>query len=240
MIKALTDEVSVGSEFSGKVTRIMGRGAMVEYIPGREGMVPKDQITPHEMHRIEEAVNIGDELNVKVFEVDGMGRVNLTALGMKQDLPTLKDNETATPATAGSGNYGGGDRGGRGGDRGGRGGDRGGRGGDRGGRGGGYGDRGGRGGGDRGGRDRGGYGDRGPRPSGNYEGGNNDGGNVASNGGGNDGNRADSAPQVPDSFPAEIEAKTKPLTPSSGPGAKLLSSEFGLGARNPLGFRASL
>lgn len=221
MIKGLTDEVSVGSEFKGPITRIMGRGAMVEYIPGREGMVPKDQITPHEVHRIEEAVNIGDVLSVKVFEVDGMGRVNLTALGLKQDLPTLKDNETATAATAGSGNYGGGnDRGGRGGgDRGGRGGggDRGGRGGgggygDRGGRGGGGGDRGGRGGGggygDRGGRD------RGPRPSGNYDGGNNDGGNngnVATNGGGErDGNRAEpmSAPQVPDAFPRRGDDET--------------------------------
>jgi len=204
MIKGLTDEVSVGSEFRGKVTRIMGRGAMVEYIPGREGMVPKDQITPREINRIEEAVNIGDEMNVKVFEVDNMGRVNLTALGIAQTLPTLADNESATPAVAGSGNYGS-DRGGRGG------GDRG-RGGDRGGRGGGYGDRGGRGGGDRGGP-RGG-GDRGgPRGGGGggYRDRDRNGAGYEDRGPRNaapqvteiePGNRADAtAPEVPDSFP---------------------------------------
>lgn len=155
-IKALTDEISVGTEFRGKVTRIMGRGAMVEYIPGREGMVPKEHITIKPIGRIEEAVNIGDELNVRVHEVDGMGRINFTALGIAQTLPGLEENADATPPAPGSG---GGDRGGRGG-YGGRGGgdrdrgrggdrDRGGRGGDRGG------DRGVRGGGDR---------DRGPRP----------------------------------------------------------------------------
>ncbi len=152
MIKALTDEVAVGSEFTGKVTRIMGRGAMVEYIPGREGLVPKEHLTVKDIGRIEEVVNIGDELNVKVFEVDHMGRINLTALGVAQTLAGLEDNATATPPASQP-------RGDR--DRGGRGGDR-----DRGGRGGGDRDRGGRGGGDRdrGGRDRGGDRDRGPRP----------------------------------------------------------------------------
>jgi polyribonucleotide nucleotidyltransferase len=132
-IRALTDEVAVGSEFRGKITRIMGRGAMVEYIPGREGLVPKDQLSTKQFGRIEEVVNVGDELSVKVHEVDGMGRINLTALGVKQTLPGLEDNETAVPPPPGQG---GGDRDrGRGGDRGGRGGDRGGggRGGDRGG-----------------------------------------------------------------------------------------------------------
>ncbi len=151
MIRSLTEEVAVGTEFRGKVTRIMGRGAMVEYIPGREGLVPKEQLSAQPLGRIEEAVNIGDELNVKVHEVDGMGRVNFTALGIKQDLPTLADNENATPPPPGAGG-GGRDRGGRGD----RGGDRGGRGGDRGG----YGGRGGDRGGDRG---RGGDRDRGPR-----------------------------------------------------------------------------
>ena len=107
MIKALTDEVSVGTEFKGTVTRIMGRGAMVEYIPGREGMVPKEHISPNQLGRIEEAINIGDEVNVKVFEVDGMGRINLTMMGLPQSLPTLKDNEGATPPASTGGGGGG-------------------------------------------------------------------------------------------------------------------------------------
>lgn len=133
-IRALTDEVAVGSEFRGKITRIMGRGAMVEYIPGREGLVPKDHLSPKPFGRIEEVVNVGDELNVRVHEVDGMGRINLTALGIKQTLAGLEENESAVPPAPVPG--GGGDRG-RGGDRGGRGNDRG------------------------GGRDRGGFRDRG-------------------------------------------------------------------------------
>jgi polyribonucleotide nucleotidyltransferase len=192
-IKALTDEVTVGSEFRGKVTRIMGRGAMVEYIPGREGMVPKEQLSVKQLGRIEEAVNVGDELNVKVFEVDHMGRINLTALGVAQTLPGLEDNENATPPPPSRDDRGGRDRGGRGG--GGFGGRD--RGGDRGGR-----DRGGYGGGGGGGRDRdrAGYGgDRGDR-----------GGSRAvveaepSNGGGGNGGGSSepvSAPSVPDAFP---------------------------------------
>ncbi len=152
MIKGLTDEVAMGAEFRGPVTRIIGRGAFVEYMPGREGMVPKDQLSVQPLGRIEDAVNIGDELNVKVHEIDGQGRVNFTAIGLKQTLPSLAENENGVPPPPGQGDRGGRDRGGRGGDRGGRGGDR-----DRGGRG----DRGGYGGRDRDrDRDRGGRDDR--------------------------------------------------------------------------------
>ena len=98
MVKGLTDEVSVGTEFRGKVTRLMGRGAMVEYTPGREGMVPIEQLTTKEIRRPDDVVSVGDELSVKVFEIDQMGRVNFTALGVAQTLPGLEDNANAVPA----------------------------------------------------------------------------------------------------------------------------------------------
>ena len=148
MIKSLTDEVAVGAEFRGKVTRLMGRGAMVEYINGREGLVPTEQLTVKAVRRPDDVVSVGDELNVKVHEIDGLGRINLTALGLPQTLPSLSENESATPPPPGPPRGGGRDRGGRGGDR-----DRGRGGRDR--------DRGGRGG--YGGRDRGDRGDRGGR-----------------------------------------------------------------------------
>lgn len=155
-IKALVEEVAVGTEFSGKVSRLMGRGAMVEYIPGREGLVPTEHLTVKDIRRPDDVVTVGDEINVRVHEIDSMGRVNFTALGIAQTHPNLSENADATPPPPGAG--GGGGRGGFG--RGG--GDR-----DRGGRGGGGYDRGRGGGGDRGrGGDRGGYGgnrDRGPR-----------------------------------------------------------------------------
>ncbi|MBX3096077.1 MAG: polyribonucleotide nucleotidyltransferase [Fimbriimonadaceae bacterium] len=151
MIKGSTSALEVGLEFSGAVTRVIGRGAFVEMPNGRDGMVPTEKLMDG-LRRPDQAVNIGEKINVRVDEVDAMGRVNLTALGMNPDHPRLSGNE---PLLEPTGDLGGGgrdrDRGGRGGRDGGR--DRGGRGGygdrdrDRGGRGG-YGDR------DRGGRDR--------------------------------------------------------------------------------------
>ena len=177
MIKALTDEVTVGSEFRGKVTRLMGRGAMVEYINGREGLVPTEHLTTKPVRRPDDVVSVGDELNVKVFEVDGLGRINLTALGLAQTLPGLEDNESATPPPPQP--HGGRDRGGRGG--GGR---------DR--------DRGGRGGGGRGygrDRDRGDRGDRGDRYGRHRE---EEPGRAVAEAPDIDGH---SAPSVPDEFP---------------------------------------
>ncbi|HZH97851.1 MAG TPA: polyribonucleotide nucleotidyltransferase, partial [Fimbriimonadaceae bacterium] len=57
MIKALTDEVAVGSEFTGKVTRLMGRGAMVEYVGGREGLVPMEHLTVKQVRRPDDVVS---------------------------------------------------------------------------------------------------------------------------------------------------------------------------------------
>lgn len=182
-IRALTDEIAVGTEFqNATVTRLMGRGAMVEYIPGKEGLIPTDHLVPGGARRPDDVVQLGEKVNVKVFEVDSQGRINLTALGIAQEHPNMQENEGATPpASSFSGGGGGGRFGGRGGDR-----DRGGRG-DRGGR-----DRGGRGDrGDRGYRDR----DRGPREDrGPRDGGGDN--SVATQP-----REQESAPEVPDSFP---------------------------------------
>jgi len=116
MVKALTDEIQIGTEFKGTVSRLMGRGAMVEYLPGREGMVPLEQLSIKEIRRPDDVVSVGDALAVKVFEIDHMGRVNLTALGLPQTLPGLEENEGATPP-ASSPRSGGGNRNGSGGGR---------------------------------------------------------------------------------------------------------------------------
>lgn len=100
MIKSLTEEVAVGSEFRAKVTRVIGRGALVEFAPGREGLVPADHLSARQIRRPDEAVAVGDELNVRVYEVDSQGRVNLTALGLAQTQPHLAENETAVAPTS--------------------------------------------------------------------------------------------------------------------------------------------
>ena len=159
-ITALTKDVEVGDKYTGRVVRIMPFGAFVQILPGKDGMVHISELAQQRVPDVESVVSIGDQLEVMVINIDGMGRIDLSHRALLEesneggnggsgDAPREERRESRDDS--------GGDRGprGRGGDRGGRGGDRGGRGGDRGGRGG---DRGGRGG-DRGGRSD----DRGPR-----------------------------------------------------------------------------
>lgn len=175
-IRALTEDVAVGTEFpNATVTRLMGRGAMVEYTPGKEGLIPTDHLVPGGARRPDDVVQLGEKVNVKVFEVDSQGRVNLTALGLAQDHPNMAENEAATPPAGFGG--GGRDRGGRDGRGGGRDRDRGGRGGGR------FG----------GGRDR----DRGPRDrDGGYGG-----GAATQERSPERSAEPESAPDVPDAFP---------------------------------------
>ena len=81
-IKAITSDIPVGSEFTGKVTRIMGMGAFVEYAPGKEGLVHTSRLSDKPIRRPDEVVKVGDELRVRVVEVDPQGRVNLSAVGL--------------------------------------------------------------------------------------------------------------------------------------------------------------
>ena len=77
-IKSLTDEVEVGKIYRGKVVRIMPFGAFVEVLPGQDGLVHISKLTDHRVERVEEVVNIGDEVMVKAVEVDSQGRLNLS------------------------------------------------------------------------------------------------------------------------------------------------------------------
>ncbi len=119
IILGMVGEIKVGERFSGKVTRVIGMGAFVEFAPGREGLVKTMYLSKEELRRPDDAVKVGDELEVRVIEVDSQGRVNLSAIHNDEpfDLSMVKRDDSR-----------GGDRGGRdrdrGGDRGGRGGDR--------------------------------------------------------------------------------------------------------------------
>lgn len=78
MILNLTREVEVGETFTGKVTRIMDFGAFVEILPGKEGLVHISEMAPFRVEKVTDVVNIGDEVTVKVYEIDAMGRINLS------------------------------------------------------------------------------------------------------------------------------------------------------------------
>ncbi len=77
-IRSLTDEVEVGRIYRGKVVRIMPFGAFVEVLPNQDGLVHISRLTDHRVDRVEEVVNIGDEIMVKAIEIDSQGRLNLS------------------------------------------------------------------------------------------------------------------------------------------------------------------
>jgi polyribonucleotide nucleotidyltransferase len=77
-IEDLTAEVEVGKIYRGTVTRIIEIGAFVEVLPGQEGMVPISALADHFVDRVEDEVRVGDEIMVKVTEVDDRGRINLS------------------------------------------------------------------------------------------------------------------------------------------------------------------
>lgn len=77
IIDAITMDLEVGNIYIGKVTRIMNFGAFVEIAPGKEGMIHISKLAKERIEKVEDAVSIGDEVKVKVIEIDNQGRVNL-------------------------------------------------------------------------------------------------------------------------------------------------------------------
>lgn len=78
IIHNLTREIKIGEVFKGKVNRIMDFGAFVELTPGHDGMCHISELAWTRVGRVEDVVNVGDELDVKVIEIDHMGRINLS------------------------------------------------------------------------------------------------------------------------------------------------------------------
>ena len=77
IIDAITMDLEVGNIYIGKVTRIMNFGAFVEIAPGKEGMIHISKLAKERVEKVEDVVSIGDEVKVKVIEIDNQGRVNL-------------------------------------------------------------------------------------------------------------------------------------------------------------------
>jgi polyribonucleotide nucleotidyltransferase len=77
-IEKLTKDVEAGSIYTGKVTRLMAFGAFVEILPGKEGLVHISELADYRVPRVEDVVNVGDEVTVLVTEIDRQGRINLS------------------------------------------------------------------------------------------------------------------------------------------------------------------
>jgi polyribonucleotide nucleotidyltransferase len=182
-IAGIVEEAEVGKIYDGKVVNIVDFGAFVNFMGGKDGLVHVSEMKNERVEKPTDVVSEGQEVKVKVLEIDPRGKVRLSMRVVDQETGAELE-DTRPPREDRGPRSGGGDRGDRGGDRGGR---------DRGPRrdGEGRGDRGG----DRGGRDRGprreGGGDRGPRSEGGDRGPRSEGGDRGPRGEGGDRPRRD-------------------------------------------------
>ena len=78
MIEAITYEAKPGDEFDGKISRILDFGAMVEYLPGKEGLVHVSEMSNEHVRHPSDLVKIGQVVHIKVKNIDDYGRINLT------------------------------------------------------------------------------------------------------------------------------------------------------------------
>ena len=76
IIETITMDLEVGKTYVGKVVKIMNFGAFVEIAPGKEGMIHISKLAKERVEKVEDVVNIGDTVAVKVIEIDDQGRVN--------------------------------------------------------------------------------------------------------------------------------------------------------------------
>ncbi len=103
-IKAIVKEPEIGEEYHGRVVSIQPFGAFIELIPGKDGLLHISRVAQGRVDKVEDVLNVGDAVHVKIIDIDDRGKVSLDRL----------DKPEAPPSSGGGG--GGGDR--SGGDRG--------------------------------------------------------------------------------------------------------------------------
>lgn len=85
IIKGLTEDIEVGRIYKGRIKRIMPFGAFCEIAPGKEGLIHISELDDRFVNRVEDVVSVGDEVSVKVIEIDGQGRINLSKKQAKDE-----------------------------------------------------------------------------------------------------------------------------------------------------------
>ena len=86
IIKGITGDIEIGSIYKGKVVSIQSFGAFVEIFPGVDGLVHISKLEEHRVEKVEDVVSVGDEIMVKVIEIDRQGRINLSRKDALKDL----------------------------------------------------------------------------------------------------------------------------------------------------------
>ncbi|TMN86621.1 polyribonucleotide nucleotidyltransferase [Pseudoalteromonas phenolica] len=94
-VEALTAELEVGTLYTGKVVRIVDFGAFVNVLPGKDGLVHISQISEERVNNVSDHLTVGQEVKVKVLEVDRQGRVRLS---IKEAVEKKADAEQEKPA----------------------------------------------------------------------------------------------------------------------------------------------
>ena len=84
-IEILTKDVEVGETYEGEVKRIMNFGAFIEILPGKEGLLHISKMAKHRVEKVEDEMNIGDVVKVKVTEIDSQNRINLSRKELLED-----------------------------------------------------------------------------------------------------------------------------------------------------------
>ena len=115
MIENLTKDVEVGETYTGKVSRVLDFGAMVEILPGKEGLVHISELADYRVATVEDEVKVGDEVTVKVIGVDNLGRINLSRKALYEDPAQAAAGKTGDSGSGQSFNRSGGGMGQRGG-----------------------------------------------------------------------------------------------------------------------------
>jgi len=107
IVKELTAEAELGKTYVGKVVRVVNFGAFVEVLPGVEGLLHISEIEEHRINEVRDVLDEGQEVLVKVIDIDGQGRVRLSR---KAVLREQRGETAAEPAAVGEGRREGGDR----------------------------------------------------------------------------------------------------------------------------------
>ena len=91
-IDAVTADAEIGKIYTGTVKKVVDFGAFVEILPGKDGLVHISQLASQRVNRVTDVVNEGDEIKVKVLEIDRQGKIRLSLREAMEDQGTAGDN----------------------------------------------------------------------------------------------------------------------------------------------------
>ena len=93
IINTIANDPEIGAIYKGKVVRLMNFGAFVEIAPGKDGLVHISKLDRQRVEKVEDVVSVGDEIVVKVMEIDNQGRINLSRRDALADLEAKQNSQ---------------------------------------------------------------------------------------------------------------------------------------------------